>query len=588
MKRFALLAAWLALPLLVHAQSISPVLGAGVQYVFYNPSGLACAQTPPILIYASAAYVCTTGNVYAAIGGGSGGPYLPLAGGTMSGPITAPAATLGNAGITPCLNTQTGTTYTLASTDAGCVVTFNNSSAVTLTIPAGLGAQFSAVIEQLGTGVITPSPSGGVTFTTSAVTNGVGNTLTLFAPSANTFTMALGTTTPTIASAAVLAGSNGNAVAATANGIASLFSGSSGLSLAQFTYYSGGSANPAQTTAFAKALTPGSIIVVPLFMNQTTPCTPTDTAGNTYVDSGAGVVVQGGSSHAQIFVAYNTHATASNVVSCANGGAVYTQVSAYEILGSPSSSAVEAYVAVSNQTATNPSVSGLVLPGITTITPNDFVVAYVSTGGGNTSAGSGYTAPATFNYSGTEYGLKVSAGANAVTFANDDIDSISWAGIAVAIKPSSCLGVLNANGYCGYPTLTYLQNQIASDVTLGTSSYTPSANTFPAVTTAISGTWEVNASISLQTTSLATATNFTCQLYDGSTVFAQGYWSTPTIVSATVQDAQLALTGIISEASTATFTARCTSTSASQLMKAQAPNNSGGNFSSTINALRIQ
>ena len=87
MKKLALLAIWLALPLLVHAQSISPVLGAGVQYVFYNPSGLACAQTPPILIYASAAYVCTTGNVYAAIGGGSGGPYLPLAGGTIGATV---------------------------------------------------------------------------------------------------------------------------------------------------------------------------------------------------------------------------------------------------------------------------------------------------------------------------------------------------------------------------------------------------------------------------------------------------------------------------------------------------------------------
>jgi hypothetical protein len=51
-------------------------------------------------------------------------------------------------------NVQTGTSYTLKATDIGIVLTLNNSSAITLTVPAGLPEGFNCTIIQLGTGVV--------------------------------------------------------------------------------------------------------------------------------------------------------------------------------------------------------------------------------------------------------------------------------------------------------------------------------------------------------------------------------------------------------------------------------------------------
>jgi hypothetical protein len=59
-------------------------------------------------------------------------------------------------------NDQTGTTYTLLASDNGKVVTFNNASAITLTVPSGLPVGFNCLVLQKG--------AGQVTFTTSATT----------------------------------------------------------------------------------------------------------------------------------------------------------------------------------------------------------------------------------------------------------------------------------------------------------------------------------------------------------------------------------------------------------------------------------
>jgi hypothetical protein len=59
-------------------------------------------------------------------------------------------------------NDQTGTAYTLLASDNGKVVTFNNASAITLTVPSGLPVGFNCLILQKG--------AGQVTFTTSATT----------------------------------------------------------------------------------------------------------------------------------------------------------------------------------------------------------------------------------------------------------------------------------------------------------------------------------------------------------------------------------------------------------------------------------
>jgi hypothetical protein len=70
-------------------------------------------------------------------------------------------ATAGVAWSTPytptlTLNAQTGTTYTVVSTDANKLVTLNNSSAITVTIPSAVfsvGQQINFL--QLGAGQVT-------------------------------------------------------------------------------------------------------------------------------------------------------------------------------------------------------------------------------------------------------------------------------------------------------------------------------------------------------------------------------------------------------------------------------------------------
>ena len=66
-------------------------------------------------------------------------------------------------GFSASLNNQTGTTYTLSSSDNGKVVTLNNSSAITLTINTGLGDGFNCLIVQKGAGQVTITGGSGVT-----------------------------------------------------------------------------------------------------------------------------------------------------------------------------------------------------------------------------------------------------------------------------------------------------------------------------------------------------------------------------------------------------------------------------------------
>jgi len=65
------------------------------------------------------------------------------------------------------LNAQTGTSYTTVLTDDGKLITCDNGSAITLTIPPngtvayGIGTQIN--IMQLGAGQVTITPGAGVT-----------------------------------------------------------------------------------------------------------------------------------------------------------------------------------------------------------------------------------------------------------------------------------------------------------------------------------------------------------------------------------------------------------------------------------------
>jgi hypothetical protein len=58
------------------------------------------------------------------------------------------------------INAQTGTTYTLLAADNGKVITLNNASAITVTVPSGLGAGFNCVLIQKGAGTVSVSASG--------------------------------------------------------------------------------------------------------------------------------------------------------------------------------------------------------------------------------------------------------------------------------------------------------------------------------------------------------------------------------------------------------------------------------------------
>jgi hypothetical protein len=69
------------------------------------------------------------------------------------------------------LNTQTGTTYTLAATDAGDLVTLSNASAIALTVPTNATVPFAIgtqiTIAQSGAGQVTVAGAVGVTVSAS-------------------------------------------------------------------------------------------------------------------------------------------------------------------------------------------------------------------------------------------------------------------------------------------------------------------------------------------------------------------------------------------------------------------------------------
>ena len=58
------------------------------------------------------------------------------------------------------INDQTGTTYTLVAGDNGKVVVLDNASAVTVTVPSGLGVGFNCSFVQKGAGQVSFSASG--------------------------------------------------------------------------------------------------------------------------------------------------------------------------------------------------------------------------------------------------------------------------------------------------------------------------------------------------------------------------------------------------------------------------------------------
>lgn len=113
-----------------------------------------------------------TPTTHAASHASGGGDPVTLAQSQITGlatalsDLTAAIASIGNLGgnelynFKAKINAQTGTTYTLQSSDKGKIITFSNASAITVTVPSGLGAGFSCTPIQKGVGQVTFSASG--------------------------------------------------------------------------------------------------------------------------------------------------------------------------------------------------------------------------------------------------------------------------------------------------------------------------------------------------------------------------------------------------------------------------------------------
>ena len=99
----------------------------------------------------------TSGKLLGRSSAGTGAPEEITIGANLS----LSGSTLNASGLG--VNAQTGTSYMLAASDNGKVVTLNNAGAITLTLPSGLGANFSCLIIQLGAGQVGVVAGGGAT-----------------------------------------------------------------------------------------------------------------------------------------------------------------------------------------------------------------------------------------------------------------------------------------------------------------------------------------------------------------------------------------------------------------------------------------
>ena len=101
-------------------------------------SGLGSAATTASTDYATAAQGATADTALQSVSAGE------LTDGNFDGTAIL--------GFDATLNDQTGTAYTIVAGDAGKVITCNNGSAVTVTVPASLGAGFTCSVVQKGCG----------------------------------------------------------------------------------------------------------------------------------------------------------------------------------------------------------------------------------------------------------------------------------------------------------------------------------------------------------------------------------------------------------------------------------------------------
>ena len=211
-----------------------------------------------------------------------------------------------------------------------------------------------------------------------------------------------------------------------------------------------GATNPTSTAAFANALTNGSLIIVTAAVATSGAAipTPTDTAGNTYRDSGAGMVSVGASGYyVEIFYAENSFTTAGNVVSMPNSAGYQVRVEASEWTGGLTASPVDVWATNANASSgTGGGQNCTSNAATTTYASGELILGFIRPTSALPSAGTGFTAlqqPAGAVM--PEYMVQSSVGSVAATW-SDSANNDHYGALMVAFEP--------ARAYSATPTET--------------------------------------------------------------------------------------------------------------------------------------
>lgn len=150
-------------------------LGTGVATFLATPSSANLASALTDETGSGAAVFANTPTLVTPVLGAATGTSLNLSGLTASLPVktdgsknlSSGAINLASStevtGTLPLqINAQTGTTYTVLSTDAGLLITFSNASSVAVTLPqatGSFGANWATMVKNIGAGAVTITPT---------------------------------------------------------------------------------------------------------------------------------------------------------------------------------------------------------------------------------------------------------------------------------------------------------------------------------------------------------------------------------------------------------------------------------------------
>lgn len=178
--------------------AIAHTAGATVKHVFtgddatFFTTGTATADgaVPKSTVTAKGDLIVATASGVVARQAVGTNDYVLTADSTQTNGIKwAPAATTS---LNITFNAQTGTTYTLVSGDVNKLVTLNNASAVTVTVPNGVFTTGQQVnLQQIGVGQVTIASDGTTTITSTPglKLNARYSAATLICTGTNTFTL---------------------------------------------------------------------------------------------------------------------------------------------------------------------------------------------------------------------------------------------------------------------------------------------------------------------------------------------------------------------------------------------------------------